>query len=149
MKTQENETTLVDRIDQSESKAQKSIQTFKMSLCVESDDALEDSEDQNKPPEDQMDESLTHENVVTAENTQFLYASRNSIFSRYSEMSFRKFKEEYQFIFVLITFLMFFISGLFFGAILVNLFLCDKGHFDLKDLNGTITLSEQFDMILW
>ena len=148
MKTQENETTLVDRIDQSESKAQRSIQTFKLSLCVESDDALEDSEDQNKPPEDQMDESLTNDNVVTAENTQFLYASRNSIFSRYSEMSFRKFKEEYQFIFVLITFLMFFISGLFFGAILVKLFLCDKGNFDLKDLNGTITLSEQFDMIL-
>ena len=148
MKTQENETTGEDRIDQSESKAQRSIQTFKLSLCVESDDALEDSEDQNKPPEDQMDESLTNDNVVTAENTQFLYASRNSIFSRYSEMSFRKFKEEYQFIFVLITFLMFFISGLFFGAILVKLFLCDKGHFDLKDLNGTITLSEQFDMML-
>ena len=148
MKTQENETTLVDRIDQSESKAQKSIQTFKMSLCVESDDALEDSEDQNKPPEDQMDESLTNDNVVTAENTQFLYASRNRIFSRYSEMSFRKFKEEYQFIFVLITFLMFFISGLFFGAILVKLFLCDKGNFNLKDFNGTITLSEQFDMML-
>ena len=148
MKTQENETTGVDRIDHSESKAQKSIQPFKMSLCVESDDALEDSEDQNKPPEDQMDESLTNDNVVTAENTQFLYASRNSIFSRYSEMSFRKFKEEYQFIFVLITFLMFFISGLFFGAILVKLFLCDKGNFDLKDLNGTITLSEQFDMML-
>ena len=148
MKTQENETTLVDRIDQSESKAQRSIQTFKLSLCVESDDALEDSEDQNKPPEDQMDESLTHENVVTAENTRFLYASRNSIFSRYSEMSFRKFKEEYRFIFVLITFLMFFISGLFFGAILVKLFLCDNGNFNLNHLNGTISLSEQFDMML-
>ena len=147
MKTQENETTGVYRIDHSESKAQKSIQPFKMSLCVESDDALEDSEDQNKPPEDQMDESLTNDNVVTAENTQFLYASRNSIFSRYSEMSFRKFKKEYKYIFVLISFLMFFISGLFFGAILVKLFLCDKGKFNLKDLNGTITLSEQFDMI--
>ena len=113
MKTQENETTGVDIIDQSESKAQRSIQTFKLSLCVESVDALEDSEDQNKPPEDQMDESLTNDNVVTAENTQFLYASRNHIFSRYSEMSFRKFKEEYQFFFVLITFLMFFISVVF------------------------------------
>ena len=148
MKTQENETTGVYRIDQSESKAQRSIQTFKLSLCVESDDALEDSEDQNKPPEDQMDESLTNDNVVTAENTQFLYASRNRIFSRYSEMSFRKFKEEYQFIFVLITFLMFFISGLFFGAILVKLYIFNEGNFNLKDLNGTITLSEQFNMIL-
>ena len=62
-------------------------------------------------------------------------------------MSFRKFKEEYQYVFVLIIFLMFFISGLFFGAILVKLFLCDKGNFNLKDLNGTITLSEQFDIV--
>ena len=95
-----------------------------------------------------MEESHTHEIVETDENTKFLYVSRNSIFSWYSEMSFRKFKGEYPFIFVLISFLMFFISGLFFGAILVKLYFCDKGNFNLKDLNGTITLSEQFDMIL-
>ena len=144
MKTQENETDSLE----TKSDALKSVPTIKMSLCGEPDDALEELEDHNNPPEDQLDESLTHENVATAENTQFLYASRNSIFSRYSEMSFRKFKREYQVIFVFISFLMFFISGLFFGAILVKLFLCDKGNFNLKDLNGTITLSDQFDMIL-
>ena len=135
-------------IDQSDSEAEKNVQIFKMSLCVYHDDALEESEDQNNPPEDQMNESLTHENVETAENTKFLYASRNSIFSRYRDMSFRKFKREYQFIFVFISFLMFFISGLFFGAILVKLFLYDKGNFNLKEMNETITLSEEFDMIL-
>ena len=149
MKTQEKETVCLDTIDPTKYEAQKHIPTFKMSLCVELDDALEESEEENNTPEDQLDESLSHENVVKAENTQFLYASRNSIFSRYSEMSFRKFKKEYQYICVLISFLMFFISGLFFGAILVKLFLCDNGNFNLMALNGTITLSEQFDMILW
>ena len=117
---------------------------FKMSLCVEPGAV----EDQNNHPEDEMEESHTHDTVETDENTKFLYVLRNDIFSWYSEMSFRKFKGEYPFIFVLISFLMFFISGLFFGAILVKLYFCDKGNFNLKDLNGTITLSEQFDMIL-
>ena len=148
MKTQEKETAGFGTIDPSKSEAQQSVPTFKMSLCVEPDDAAEELEDENNPPEDKMDENHTNEYLQTAENTKFLYASRNSIFSRYSEMSFRKFKEEYQYFFVLITFLMFFISGLFFGAILVKLFLCDKGNFNLKDRNGTNTLSEQFDMML-
>ena len=138
---QEKETVSLETIEQSKSEAQKSVPMFKMSLCVEPG-TVEDSEDQNNHPEDEMEESHTHEIFETDEKG-------NSIFSWYSKMSFRKFKGEYPFIFVLISFLMFFISGLFFGAILVKLYFCDKGNFNLKDLNGTITLSEQFDMILF
>ena len=115
---------------------------FKMSLCAEADQYV-----QNGCSEDLMESSL-NENEEPGEDVRFLSASRNSIFSRFSEISFKKFQKDYQFIFVIISFLMLFISGLFFGAILVKMFLCEKGNFDLKNLNGTITLSEQFDLML-
>ena len=118
------------------------IPMFKMSLCAEADQNF-----QNGCSEDLMESSL-NENEEPGEDVRFLSASRNSIFSRFSEISFKKFQKDYQFIFVIISFLMFFISGLFFGAILVKMFLCEKGNFDLKNLNGTITLSEQFDLML-
>ena len=80
MTKQEKETVSLETIEQSKSEAQKSVPMFKMSLCVEPG-AVEDSEDQNNHPEDEMEESHTHEIVETDENTKFLYVSRNSIFS--------------------------------------------------------------------
>ena len=154
MKTHEKDRLLDTKVSYV-SGSKMNVPTFKMSLCDEPD-VLEDSKsfqmDKNSFSEVQMEENFTDDDEEISENTNFLHCraskSRNSVFSRYSEISFRNFRHDYQYIFVLASFLIFFITGFFFGSIFVKLFMCEKGKVILRDLNETITLAQQFDMML-
>ena len=119
------------------------VPTFRMSLIDKENDATDAFENQD---------NRLHPHEEPTEASRFLNpqmsASKQSIFSKYSEMSIAQLRKDYQLVFVLISFLMFFISGLFSGAVLVKMFLCKEGNLTMANLNGSITLSEQFDMML-
>ena len=151
MKTHEKEK-LLDTKVRYVSGSRINIPTFKMSVC-DDPDVLEDTKtchmDKNSFSEVQVEENdeeelSEDENLLRCQT----WKSRNSILSRYSEISFRNLRLDFQNIFVLIGFLIFFIIGLFLGASIVSFYLCKKGNFILRDSNETVTLSQQFDMVL-